>query len=113
MRYQVHRIKDFAFESFRWSPHSGGTAIVKPKDYQSAEQVDAATPYEAWMLAARKNAPLRAGDVLESLDDSRESGTLVIAKYIGFEPAQWWVPSPKPDAPVVPGQLQPDQLPPK
>jgi hypothetical protein len=98
MRYQVHRIRDVAVESFRWSPHTGGTAIIKPKDYQPGEELEAATPYAAWKLAAERNIPIRAGDVLESLDDSGSRGSLLIAKYIGFEPAQWWTPALKPES---------------
>jgi hypothetical protein len=108
MRYQVHRIRDFALESFRWSPHTGGTAVIKPKDYQSAEELEAATPYAAWKLAAQQNIPLRAGDVLESLDDSGSGAPLLIVKYIGFEPAQWWAPSPKSESVTPPG---PDRRP--
>lgn len=108
MRYQVHRIRDFALESFRWSPHTGGTAVIKPRDYQSAEELEAATPYAAWKLAAERNIPLRTGDVLESLHDSGSAGPLLIVKYIGFEPAQWWAPAPKPES-VIP--LGPDRAP--
>ncbi|HEX4772449.1 MAG TPA: hypothetical protein VH351_16565 [Bryobacteraceae bacterium] len=108
MRYQVHRIRDAAIDSFRWSPHTGGTAIIKPKDYQSGEELEAATPYAAWKLAAERNLPLRAGDVLELLNDSGSAGPLLIAKYIGFEPAAWWTPAPKPESVTL---LGPDRVP--
>lgn len=93
MRYQVHRIKDLARESFRWSAHTGGTAILKLKDYEPAEQWESATPYAVWKLAAELGKPLHPGDVLEPLDDSRSPRPLLIAKYIGFEPAEWFVPT--------------------
>jgi hypothetical protein len=91
MRYRVHRIKDSVQESFRWSPHTGGCAAIKPKDYRLDGEAEAATPYAAWKLLANQGFPLRAGDVLESLDDSGEPHKLYIAKYIGLEPAEWFV----------------------
>jgi len=91
MIFRIHRMKDAPRESFRWAAHTGGVAIVKPKDYDAAGEVEAATPYAAWQTLRQTEGPLLAGDVLED-----NSGTLFIAKYIGFEKAQWWVPEPKP-----------------
>ena len=45
--------------------------------------------------------------VLEPLHDSGSGGPLLIAKYIGFEPAQWWAPAPKLDPVTLLGP-QPD-----
>lgn len=95
----------------------GGLAIVKPKDYELGGITHASTPYAAWKALAADNQSLRPGDLLEvlsdnpSLDtscgetssgstssgDTSSGGTLLIAKYIGFEPAQWFTPDPKPD----------------
>jgi hypothetical protein len=94
MIFRIHRMKDAPRENFRWAAHTGGVAVVKPKDYDAGGEVEGATPYAAWQLLKESDQPLRAGDVLEDA-----SGTLQIAKYIGFEKAQWWVPEPKPLAP--------------
>jgi hypothetical protein len=100
MRYRVHRIKDSAQESFRWSAHTGGCAIIKPKDYRLTGEVEAATHYSAWKELANQHSPLRAGDVLESLDDSGKPHQVYIAKYIGLEPAEWFVGAP--ESPAIP-----------
>ncbi len=43
--------------------------------------------------------PLSPGDLLETIE-TEGTGRMVITKYIGFEPAQWFVPELKPTAPV-------------
>jgi|SRR5215472_7983173 len=95
-RYRIHRLKDTPREAFRWAAHTGGTAIIKPKDYDSSGEVEGVTPYAAWKVLTSEGQPLRPGDVLESLNVEGEPADLRIAKYIGFEPAQWWSPEPKP-----------------
>ena len=95
-RYRIHRIKDAPREAFRWSAHTGGVAIIKPKDYDFSEEVDANTPYSAWKMLAAQDRPLTPGDVLETITAEGTGLDLKIAKYIGFEPAQWWVPELKP-----------------
>jgi hypothetical protein len=100
MRYRVHRIKDQPGEHFRWAAHTGGLATVKPKDYEPAsegETIEAVSPYAAWKQLAGQNMPLRPGDLLEALDPV-SGPALQIAKYIGFESAQWFVPEPKPES---------------
>ncbi len=52
------------------------------------------SPYDAWKKLASEDQPLRPGDLLETLQPSSGSA-LQIAKYIGFEPAQWFIPEPK------------------
>jgi hypothetical protein len=94
-RYRIHRIKEAPRETFRWAPHTGGLAIVKPKDYEFGEDVEASTPYAAWGLLGSEGNPLRPGDLLELASLEGSTGELYIAKYIGFEPAQWFVPEPK------------------
>jgi hypothetical protein len=96
-RFRIHRIKDAPKENFRWAAHTGGLTIVKSKDYDLDREVDAATPYAAWKLLAADGRGLRPGDLLESVPGEGPSGELQIAKYIGFEPAQWYVPEPKPE----------------
>lgn len=99
--YRIHRIKDAPRENFRWAPHTGGLAIVKAKDYNPTDDIDAANPYESWKLMMERGLPLRPGDVLEVIIEESDPlpaglGTLQIFKYVGFEPAQWFVPEPKP-----------------
>jgi len=88
-------MKDAPRENFRWAAHTGGLAIVKLKDYEPAEEVEAATPYAAWKQLAGDERALRPGDVLETVGEAGLGTQLLIAKYIGFEPAQWYVPEPK------------------
>jgi hypothetical protein len=96
-RYRVHRIRETQKENFRWSVHMGGTAIVKAKDYELGEEIEANTPYAAWQDLQMEGTPLSAGDILETLSDDSVP-KLQIAKYIGFEPAKWFVPEPKCEA---------------
>ena len=88
-RYRVHRIKSGPREHFRWAAHSGGLALIKIKDYQQAEEIEASSPYAAWKQMAQKECPLLPGDVLETIQPEIVAGTLQLFKYIGFEPAQW------------------------
>lgn len=99
MRYRIHRIKESQKEHFRWAPHTGGAASAKPRDYEPAEEVEAASPYAAWKMLAQ-SAPLCPGDILETLDGDNRPVRLEIFKYIGFEPAAWFVPEPKAEANV-------------
>ena len=94
-RYRVHRIKDGPLEQFRWAPHVGGLAVVKPKDYDFSREVEATTPYAVWKQLGEEAEPLRPGDLLELAAEDGTTVDLRIAKYIGFEPAQWFVPEPK------------------
>jgi hypothetical protein len=83
-------MKDHPRQQFRWAPHVGGTASVKPKDYEQHGQVDALHEYDAWRMLRDSGDPLQVGDLLES-----EDRQLRICKYVGFEPAQWALPEPK------------------
>ncbi len=103
-RYRIHRMKDAPRENFRWSAHTGGLAILKPKDYDFSGDVEASTPYNAWKMLAEQGNTLRPGDVLETSADAVRSGELQIAKYIGFEPAKWYVPEPPPRPLEIPGE---------
>jgi len=118
-RYRIHRMKDTPRESFRWAAHTSGLAVVKQRDYELGEQLEADTPYAAWKLLQSENHDLRPGDVLETCREAvpdhqpvpdhnttpacdagtnvATSGPLLILKYIGFEPAAWYVPPVKLD----------------
>jgi hypothetical protein len=101
-RYRIHRIKETPRENFRWTPHTGGLTVVKPKDYDCSRELEAATPYAAWKSLEKEGDGLRPGDLLELIGSNGAAGDLQIAKYIGFEPAQWYVPETRPEtAPAV------------
>lgn len=75
--------------------------MAKPKDYESSDEIQAETPYHAWKLMAEQGRALHPGDLLEIHDDDTDPRdcppAMWIAKYIGFEPAQWWSPVVKPE----------------
>jgi hypothetical protein len=96
-RYRIHRIKQAPFESFRWGAHTAGLAVIRPKDYDFGKEIEAESPFAAWKLLGASGNALRPGDVLETELNDPTSTSLLITKYIGFEPAQWFVPEPKPD----------------
>ena len=85
--HRIHRMKESVRQQFRWVPHTVGVSSVKPKDYEPAVAVDAATPYALWMQLKDSTEALRIGDILEL-----DSGELRIYKYVGFEEAQWVLP---------------------
>lgn len=99
MRYRIHRLKEAQKEHFRWAPHTGGLAVVKLRDYEPAEEIEAPSPYAAWKLLAA-GSPLQPGDLLEALDEIGQPVRLEIYKYIGFEPAAWFIPESKADVNV-------------
>lgn len=94
-QFRIHRMKDQPRESFRWAPHISAEATVKLKDYEQAGEIEASHEYEAWSSLRSTDRPLQLGDLLET-----ESGELRICKYIGFEPAKWFVPEPPPEKPA-------------
>jgi hypothetical protein len=96
MLFRIHRMKETARDSFRWAAHTSGCAVVKLKDYEPAGEIEAVGAYAAWTSLRTAERPLETGDVLED-----EAGVLRIAKYIGFETAQWWVPEPRPAIPTA------------
>jgi hypothetical protein len=97
-RYKIYRIKQTPGESFRWAAHTGGTATAKLKDYDLGQEIEAASPYAAWKHLTAEGSALRPGDLLEELNPDGTATKLHITKYIGFEPAQWYVPEPKLEA---------------
>lgn len=90
-------MKEAPKENFRWAAHTAGLAVIKARDYELSGEIEAATLYSAWKALAAEGRALRPGDLLETLHAGDASGELRIAKYIGFEPAQWYVPEPKPE----------------
>lgn len=90
-------MKDAPREHFRWAAHTGGPAVVKPKDYEAKGEIEAATPYAGWKALAAQGEPLRTGDLLEEITDDGSPGSMQIAKYVGFEKAEWLVAEPKPE----------------
>ena len=97
--YQIHRMKDAPRQQFRWAPHTSGVSIIKPKDYEPGETLEAPTAYAAWLALRSSERPLAIGDVLEW------EGQLRILKYIGFEEARWWTPEPAPAPPEAPNAV--------
>lgn len=88
--FRVHRLKDHLRQHFRFAPHVSGTAMIKPRDYEPGQEVEAATPYAAFFAMRDSEAPLAVGDVLEN------GGSLHIFKFVGFEEARWVVPEQAP-----------------
>ena len=84
-------MKDSPRQQFRWAPHLSGCASLKPKDYEPRGEVQARHEYDAWQSLRESGDPLAVGDLLET-----EDGRLRICKYVGFEPAEWILPMPKP-----------------
>jgi hypothetical protein len=95
--YRIHRLKDTPREQFRWAAHTGGLAVVKLKDYEEDGVIEASNPYAAWKSLQANSRPLRPGDLLAVSNNSGQEIELHIAKYIGFEPAQWFAPSSAPE----------------
>jgi len=101
--YRIHAMKDSLRQQFRAAPHVSGSAAVKPKDYEMRGVVEALHEYDAWRILRESERPLLVGDLLETDD-----GQLRICKYVGFEPAQWMLPEPRPPAepePVSPAAV--------
>jgi hypothetical protein len=104
--FRIYRMKDSPRQQFRWAPHVSGCASLKPKDYEQRGEIEASHEYDAWQALRQSEEPLAVGDLLESTD-----GRLRICKYVGFEPAQWILPEPKPPAEPPPSEPQPTAQP--
>lgn len=89
--FSIRRLRDAQQEKFRWTPQqtTGTALLLKESDYQDDGEVDADSPYEAWLLLRKQQRELRVGDVLVT----EGSGTTHICRYSGFEEAQWFVPN--------------------
>jgi hypothetical protein len=95
--FHIHRLKDHLRQPFRSAPHVSGTAMVKPRDYELGETVDAASPYAAFFSLRDSERPVEVGDLLEA-----ENGSLRICKFVGFEEAHWVQPELKPEPGIPP-----------
>lgn len=100
--YRIYRMKDSPRQQFRWAPHVAGAASVKAKDYEQIGDVTAQNEYDAWKSLKDSGAPLEVGDLLEN-----ENGQLRVCKYVGFEPAQWFIPEPKQHGEPEPATAEP------
>ncbi len=96
-RYRIHRLKDWRRQSFRDAPPAAGPAQLKKKDYELGGEIEAASPYAAWRELRGAARAIDVGDALES-----ESGDLFVCKYVGFEPAGWYLPPPEAPDPQPP-----------
>lgn len=94
--FRIHRLKPAQRQQFRWAAHTSGASTVKPRDYIQEGSVEAPSPYAAWAALRRTDQPLEVGDVLETPD-----GTLLLCKYVGFEPARWFAPDNASAAPAA------------
>jgi hypothetical protein len=101
--YRIHRLKDHLRQSFRFAPHVSGTAAIKPRDYEPAESIQAASPYAAFFCLREGASPLEVGDLLEA-----EDGSIRICKFVGFEEARWVVPET-----LLPHEPSPETTPPE
>jgi hypothetical protein len=88
--YRIYRLKEHQRQRFRWAPHTSGATSVKPRDYEQAGCIEAASAYAAWTALQDTEEPLKIGDLLEV-----EEGPLHICKYVGFEEARWVLPEVK------------------
>ena len=95
-------MKENPRQQFRWAPHVSGTAIARPKDYESLGEVEAENEYAAWAVLRSSEAPLMVGDLLEM-----PTGALRICKYVGFEEANWLVVEVPLVSGIVPPQAEP------
>ncbi len=91
--YQIHRLKEAPRQQFRWAPHTPGVTIVKLKDYEPGEVVEATSPYALWLALRETDQAIAVGDLIEV-----PGAELRILKYIGFEEARWYVSEPAPHA---------------
>lgn len=85
--FRIHRLKDHLRPAFRSAPHVSGAAVVKPRDYEPGDWIEAASPYAAYFALRHLANPIEVGDLLES-----ETGGLRICKFVGFEEAAWLQP---------------------
>jgi hypothetical protein len=88
--FRIHRLKDHLRQAFRSAPHVSGRAMVKPRDYEPGESIEAGSPYGAFFSMRDSARPLEVGDLVEA-----ENGSLRICKFVGFEEAEWVIPEGK------------------
>jgi hypothetical protein len=103
--FRIHRLKDHLRQAFRSAPHVSGRAVVKPRDYEPGEPIEAGSPYGAFFTMRDSARPLEVGDLLEA-----ENGGLRICKFVGFEEAEWLVPEIKAAEAKAPDGADADML---
>lgn len=89
-RFRIFWLTDAQLEAFREKAPRNGPEPVRIKHYEEGAEIDAVSPYDAW-LRLQGDAPERAdrrpfgvGDILQA-----EEGEAVICRYWGFESAAW------------------------
>lgn len=106
--YRIFRMKDHERQRFRWAPHTSGSTLVKPRDFEEQGSVEAVNVYTAWADLKDTENPLDIGDILVAPNDE-----LRILKYVGFEEAAWVIPEVKTGIEAVPpaaGQAPPPSM---
>lgn len=88
--FRIFRMKENDRQRFRWQPHTSGTSLAKPKEYEESGTVEAANAYAAWAALKDTENPLVVGDILMGPNDEMR-----ILKYVGFEEAKWLIPEVK------------------
>jgi hypothetical protein len=88
--YRIFRMKENDRQRFRWQPHTSGTSMVKPREYEECGSIEAPHVYAAWAILKDTEQPLIVGDVLIGPNDDMR-----ILKYVGFEEAKWIIPEVK------------------
>lgn len=88
--YRIFRMKENDRQRFRWQPHTSGTSLAKPREYEENGSIEAPTAYAAWAQLKETNEQLEAGDILAGPNDEMR-----ILKYVGFEEAKWLIPEVK------------------
>lgn len=96
-RYRIFRMKENDRQRFRWQPHTSGSSVAKPREYEERGAVEADSPYSAWALLKETELPLQVGDILVGPNDE-----LLLYKYVGFEEAKWHIPEVKTGIEMVP-----------
>ncbi len=88
--YRIFRMKENDRQRFRWQPHTSGTSLAKPKEYEEQGSIEAPNAYAAWATMKDSEEPLIVGDILLGPNDEMR-----ILKYVGFEEAKWLIPEVK------------------
>jgi len=67
--YQIHRMKQAQRQQFRWAPHTPGVTIVKLKDYEPGQIMEAASPYALWLALRESENRIAVGDLIEVISE--------------------------------------------
>ena len=88
--YRIYWLTDEHLDAFRDKPPRNGPEPVRIKHYEEGGEIDAASPYEAW-LRLQGDAPERAGRRALGVGDllATVTGDMLICRYWGFEGAVW------------------------